>query len=82
MTNYLNKNTKYTNGATKEVAEVILQKINKDLAYREKEILKNLVEVEQNTEVPNGYIQYWFYDKNGNGFQAGKYANGSYGISQ
>jgi predicted AlkP superfamily phosphohydrolase/phosphomutase len=82
MTNYLNKNVKYTNGATKETAKTILQRINKDIAYREKEILSNLAEVEQNTEVPNGYTQYWFYDKDGNGFQAGKYANGSYGISQ
>jgi hypothetical protein len=82
MTNYLNENVKYTNGATKETAKTILQRINKDIAYREKEILSNLAEVEQNTEVPNGYTQYWFYDKDGNGFQAGKYANGSYGISQ
>lgn len=80
MTNF--KNVKFTNGATKETAQVILNKISKDIANREKEILKTLTEIEQNNEVPTGYVQYWFYDKNGEGFQAGKYVNGSYGISQ
>jgi hypothetical protein len=74
-------NVKFTNGATKETAQTILNRIKSDIAYREQNILNNLAEVEQNTEVPSGYIQYWFYDKSGEGFQAGLYANGSYGIS-
>lgn len=77
-----NPNIKYTNGANIKTAKTILERISNDIAFREKEIISNLVEVEQNTGVPEGYIQYWFYDKDGNGFQAGKYANGSYGISQ
>jgi hypothetical protein len=75
-------NVKFTNGATEETAKTILSRIKSDIAFREQNILDNLAEVEQNTEVPNGYIQYWFYNKDGEGFQAGKYANGSYGISQ
>ncbi|MDD2496183.1 MAG: hypothetical protein PHE29_13455 [Tissierellia bacterium] len=76
------KNVKFTNGATKEAAKTILNRIKNDIAFREQEVIDNLSEVERNTDVPAGYIQYWFYDKNGEGFQAGKYANGSYGISQ
>ncbi|MDD5239955.1 MAG: hypothetical protein PHH61_05870 [Candidatus Nanoarchaeia archaeon] len=81
-TNFLDsKEIKYTNGATIEMARTIIRKIGTDIAYRENEILSNLDTVEQNTEVPEGYIQYIFYSKTGDGFQAGKYANGSYGIS-
>lgn len=81
MTNYLNENVKYSNGANKTTALIILNKIKSDIAYREEEILQNLAEVEQNKDVPEGYIQYRFYNKEGEGFQAGKYANGSYGIT-
>jgi len=82
-TEFLNDSSiKYSNGANVKTAKTIIERISKDIAFREKDILDNLVEVEQNTEVPTGYTQYWFYDKEGNGFQAGKYANGSYGISQ
>jgi len=71
----------YTNGATIAIARTIVRKIGKDISWREENILKNLETVEQNNEVPEGYIQYVFYDKKGNGFQAGKYSNGSYGVS-
>ena len=78
----ISEKVKLINTAQKDIAELIINKIWNQMGYREKEILKNLAEVEKNTEVPSGYIQYWFYDKDGNGFQAGLYANGSYGISQ
>lgn len=71
----------YTNGADKETARNIIRKIRNDIGYREEEILLNLAKVEQNIEVPKGYMQYVFYGKNGDGFQAGKYVNGSYGIT-
>lgn len=77
----INNNIKFKNGAIKETAEKILLKINNDLGYREKEILNNLESIENNKDVPEGYIQYVFYDKEGNGFQAGKYNNGRYGIT-
>jgi predicted AlkP superfamily phosphohydrolase/phosphomutase len=76
-----NPEVKYSNGANVETARTIIRKIGNDIAYREKEILLNLAEVEQNTEVPEGYVQYYFYSKTGEGFQAGKYTNGSFGIS-
>ena len=76
----------YHNGADKNIANLILRKIKNQMGYREKEIVANLAEVEQNQEVPKGYIQYWFYDAEGNGFQAGYSANlpngGSWGITQ
>lgn len=78
----ISEKVKLTNTAQKDIAELIINKIWNQAGYREKEIIKNLTEVERNTEVPEGYIQYRFYDNNGNGFQAGKYKNGSYGISE
>lgn len=78
----IKESVKLTNTAQKDVAELIINKIWNQAGYREKEIIKNLAEVKRNTEVPEGYIQYWFYDKEGNGFQAGKYENGSYGITE
>lgn len=81
-TSFLSKpEINYTNGANEETARIILRKIQTDIAYREEEILHDLAEVEQNNDVPEGYIQYKFYNKDGEAFQAGKYANGSYGIS-
>lgn len=77
----IKENVALTNTAQKDIAELIINKIWSQSGYREKEIIKNLSEVENNTEVPNGYIQYVFYDKEGNGFQAGKSVNGSYGIT-
>ena len=58
----------YHNGADKDIANLILRKIKNQMGYREKEIVANLAEVEQNQEVPKGYIQYWFYDAEANGF--------------
>lgn len=81
MTNYLNDSVIFSNGATFEMAKIIIRKLGQDLGFREEEILSNLAEVEQNNDVPEGYIQYVFYDKNGEGFQAGKYPNGNYGIT-
>ncbi len=74
-------NVKFTNGATKTTATIIINKIKNNLGYREQTILENLTEVEQNNNVPEGYTQYVFYNHTGEGFQAGKYANGSYGIT-
>lgn len=75
------ENVKFENGANEQTAKEIIKRIKSDIAFRENEILKNLASVENNKDVPAGYVQYKFYDKEGNGFQAGKYANGSYGIS-
>jgi len=50
--------------------------IKKDIGYREQNILDNLDSIEQNTEVPEGYRIFRFFDKNGNGFEAGKTPNG------
>lgn len=71
----------YHNGADKDIANLILRKIKNQMGYREKEIVANLAEVEQNQEVPKGYIQYRFYDVEGNGFQAGKDIYGNWGIT-
>jgi hypothetical protein len=65
-------NVRFTNGANKATAEIILKGVAKDLGYREEAILADLAEVEQNAEVPNDYIIYDFYDSNGDGFEAGK----------
>ena len=75
--------TYYHNGADKETANMIIRRVKNQtgLGYREKEILSNLAEVEQNNNVPEGYLQYIFYDVEGNGFQAGKDAYGNWGIT-
>lgn len=78
----IKESVKLTNTAQKDIAELIINKIWNQTGYREKKIIKNLAEVKRNIDVPKGYIQYWFYDKEGNGFQAGKYENGSYGITE
>lgn len=78
----ISEKVKLTNTAQRDISELIINKIWNQAGNREREIIKNLAEVKRNTEVPEGYIQYWFYDKEGNGFQAGKYENGMYGISQ
>jgi hypothetical protein len=73
----------YHNGATEKIANMIIRKVKNQtgLGYRENEILSNLAEVEQNNNVPEGYLQYIFYDVEGNGFQAGKDAYGNWGIT-
>ena len=71
----------YHNGADKDIANLILRKIKNQMGYREKEIVANLAEVEQNNNVPEGYLQYIFYDVEGNGFQAGKDIYGNWGIT-
>ena len=73
----------YYNGADKKTANMIIRRVKNQtgLGYRENEILKNLAEVEQNNNVPEGYLQYIFYDVEGNSFQAGKDAYGNWGIT-
>lgn len=73
----------YHNGADKKTANMIIRRVKNQtgLGYREKEILSNLAEVEQNNNVPEGYLQYIFYDVEGNGFQAGKDIYGNWGIT-
>lgn len=75
------ENVKFENGANEKTAKEIIKMVKSDIAFRENEILNNLATIENNKEVPAGYIQYKFYDKEGNGFQAGKYANDSWGIT-
>jgi hypothetical protein len=79
--NYFKNQVEFINGANIQMAKTIIFRTAKDFGYREKEILENLASVERNNNVPEGYIQYIFYNNEGEGFQAGKYANGSYGIS-
>jgi hypothetical protein len=67
---------KFTNGANKATAETILSKISNDLGYREKAIITDLAEIRQNSEVPNDYIIYEFYNSKGDGFDAGKIQQG------
>lgn len=43
----------------------------KQFSHREMEILNNLTEVVKKKDVPSGYLIYEFYDKNGDGFEAG-----------
>lgn len=71
----------YHSGVDQRTAKEILRKIKSQIGYREKEILENLAEVENNLEVPEGYLQYIFYDAGGEGFQAGKDVYGKWGIT-
>jgi hypothetical protein len=54
----------------KKISEALKRKDM--LGYRELEILLNVKEVKQNTEVPNQYYIFEVYDHNGNGFEFGK----------
>lgn len=49
-----------------------LMKLESQINYREMEILKDLVEIKINHDVPSGYHILEFYDSQGNGFEGGK----------
>jgi hypothetical protein len=71
------ENIKYTNGANRQTAELIIEKISKDgLGFRELDILENLTEIEKNNHVPTDYTIYKFFNEFGDGFEAGKTPRG------
>lgn len=70
------KNVLFENGANEGTAKMIINMLKNEFGYREKEILLNLKSVEQNKEVPEGYTIYRFYNKNGEGFEAGSTPTG------
>lgn len=68
------------NGKPESIKNKIITglKRQKMLGFREEEILKTLTEFKQNTEVPQNYYIFEFYNENGDGFEAGKKPENKY----
>ena len=53
-----------------------IKALNKELCYRENEILSDLKTVIKKKDIPNNYLIYEFYNSNGEGFEGGYTPNG------
>jgi hypothetical protein len=76
--NSLDTNKIILKGTLTAFVNGILHGLNRtsEFGYREIEILNNLESIERNYEVPEGYYILRFFDKDDNGFEAGKTPNG------